>query len=218
MSNEQALRDALTELVACKDLKDRINRLLDMSYPWPSEYFELPALRVEYKRRQPLAWVAARAAISPAAAVHPNDFFLGPEPPAADAVEARRQYSMSEWDQAVRTIYLMARTSQATQGISSEMLEEMRDKLLAASPAAPSQAIPEQPESDSVYLTSAVPSEASKTALTVQPTRERLASWLEAMQRAYDECKYSDWTIGNPEQLSLAIAEIRAALGEEEGS
>ncbi len=63
----------------------------------------------------------------------------------------RSSYSASEWDQAVRTIYLNARTSSVTQGIPSEMLEAMRDRLLAASPAAP-KAAPQEAEGRPVAI------------------------------------------------------------------
>ena len=49
-----ALREALAELVACKDLKERIE----------ANFGARPEQKAEYARRQPLAWEAARAALA----------------------------------------------------------------------------------------------------------------------------------------------------------
>ena len=68
-----AALDALRELVACKDLKERIVELDDpMNWKDPPE---LEPLQAEYHRRQPEAWKAARAIVagtppSPRAAPH----------------------------------------------------------------------------------------------------------------------------------------------------
>lgn len=56
------LRAALTELVACKDLKDRVevlNHDRERGAEWKEAFNE-------YARRKPLAWAAARAAIDAA--------------------------------------------------------------------------------------------------------------------------------------------------------
>lgn len=55
-------RDALAELVACKDLDDEITRLDDpMNWKDPPG---LDAMKEDQARREPLAWAAARAALS----------------------------------------------------------------------------------------------------------------------------------------------------------
>jgi hypothetical protein len=51
------VRAALAELVACKDLKDRAEQAVRASSVGSHQ------LLAEYKRRQPLAWAAARAAL-----------------------------------------------------------------------------------------------------------------------------------------------------------
>jgi hypothetical protein len=89
MSGRDAVREALAELVALKNLKDRTVALHGV----PPEYVEGMA---EYNRRKPLAWAEARAALAapPAAPAQPQ----AQQPPAlqlaalvlelADAVDA----------------------------------------------------------------------------------------------------------------------------------
>jgi hypothetical protein len=57
-----ALRAALAELVALKDLKDEMDRLVSEAAS-PDEWDKVGILEDEYIRRRPLAWDAARAAI-----------------------------------------------------------------------------------------------------------------------------------------------------------
>jgi hypothetical protein len=63
LASEQAeierLRAALTELVACKDLKDRLDSpgIADL------DSGRLPTMRRGYDSRKPRAWAAARAAL-----------------------------------------------------------------------------------------------------------------------------------------------------------
>lgn len=59
----QALRDALTELVACKDLKARV-RVDDLCTYGIADAERAQAREDEYIRREPLAWDAARAALA----------------------------------------------------------------------------------------------------------------------------------------------------------
>lgn len=54
-ASEEVLRDALTKLVECKDLKERLKRLHEMGHG--TDY-------TEYHRLQPLAWEAARKALA----------------------------------------------------------------------------------------------------------------------------------------------------------
>lgn len=55
------MAEALRELVACKDLKERI---IEMGCPDTPDSPELSALNAEYKLRQPRAWAAARSVLS----------------------------------------------------------------------------------------------------------------------------------------------------------
>jgi len=55
-------REALAELVALKDLKDRLHKLHEMGHGTDYD---------DYHRRQPLAWAAARAALAQPAASEP---------------------------------------------------------------------------------------------------------------------------------------------------
>lgn len=55
MSKIDSVREALAELVALKDLKDRLTELHEMGHG--TDYGD-------YHKRQPLAWAAARAALS----------------------------------------------------------------------------------------------------------------------------------------------------------
>jgi hypothetical protein len=55
-------REALAELVALKDLKDRLHKLHEMGHGTDYD---------DYHRRQPLAWAAARAALSQPAESEP---------------------------------------------------------------------------------------------------------------------------------------------------
>lgn len=50
---------ALAELVACKDLKDRMLGVFTSEI----SHDDCDAIEAEYRRRQPLAWEAARAAM-----------------------------------------------------------------------------------------------------------------------------------------------------------
>ena len=52
---------ALRELVACKDLKERI---IELAVPHAPDTPELSAINAEYKHRQPHAWAAARHVLS----------------------------------------------------------------------------------------------------------------------------------------------------------
>jgi hypothetical protein len=70
--NEEALRRALTELIACKDLKERVYRLAGMPAENGGSEAYTAALD-EYQRRKPLAWDAARAALSEGQAPEPED-------------------------------------------------------------------------------------------------------------------------------------------------
>lgn len=72
-------REALAELVALKDLKDRFSFDVGAGLTWRN--FEAKA---DYERRQPLAWAAARAVIAEQPAVG------GPEPRWSITVERRR--------------------------------------------------------------------------------------------------------------------------------
>lgn len=67
------IRDALAELVACKDLKDKIDgysgygfkgRLTSEGMEWEPAKYQHDLLEAEYNRRKPLAWEAARLALS----------------------------------------------------------------------------------------------------------------------------------------------------------
>lgn len=66
------VREALAELVALKDLKDEVMRRKQRrSYVFRRDEDDVravDAMEDDYKRRQPLAWAAARAAIAPLAA------------------------------------------------------------------------------------------------------------------------------------------------------
>lgn len=76
MAIGRKLRDALAELVACKDLKDRAEAiafagpLSEYGDGWKAEH---DRMRAEYIRRQPLAWQAARAALADVCGVNPSD-------------------------------------------------------------------------------------------------------------------------------------------------
>lgn len=64
-----ALRAALEELVACKDLKDeesrrRQRRECSRLRPVGNALAEVNATRDDYNRRKPLAWAAARAVLA----------------------------------------------------------------------------------------------------------------------------------------------------------
>ncbi len=56
--------EALRELVALKDIKERYERLCDAAEPGTAE--EALALEADYNNRKPLAWAAARAALAQA--------------------------------------------------------------------------------------------------------------------------------------------------------
>ena len=56
-------REALAELVALKDLKDRLHKLHEMGHGTDYD---------DYHRRQPLAWAAARTALSQPAEPAPD--------------------------------------------------------------------------------------------------------------------------------------------------
>lgn len=58
-------RQALAELVALKDLKERMERLESESCA-PDQWDEFFRLEDEYLRRKPLAWAAARAVLAQA--------------------------------------------------------------------------------------------------------------------------------------------------------
>ena len=68
MPNPTDLRAVLQELVALKDLKDEESRLrqhrIVAIQREPSATAHVDALREDYNRRKPLAWAAARAALS----------------------------------------------------------------------------------------------------------------------------------------------------------
>ncbi len=61
-AERDALRAALVELVACKDLKDDLHRLRSDPY----YITQADAAEIEYRRCKPVAWAAARAAIDAA--------------------------------------------------------------------------------------------------------------------------------------------------------
>jgi len=64
---EKALREALAELVACKDLKERIDAIVaaeECNIAYNQRFLEWQELTREYSRRKPLAWSAARAALA----------------------------------------------------------------------------------------------------------------------------------------------------------
>ena len=58
-------REALAELVALKDLKDRLHKLHEMGHGTDYD---------DYHRRQPLAWAAARAALAQPAVPAPDRY------------------------------------------------------------------------------------------------------------------------------------------------
>lgn len=58
LAERDELRNALRELVACKDLRDRIDAAVELD----GTYMENSA--EDYARRKPLAWIAARKALA----------------------------------------------------------------------------------------------------------------------------------------------------------
>lgn len=59
----EPIRAALEELVTLKDIKDKLDGYVNGKYP-DMEPHEWASLKQEYARRKPLAWEAARAALS----------------------------------------------------------------------------------------------------------------------------------------------------------
>ena len=57
------LRAALAELVACKDLKEWLGKPGSAGEQFNGRDFEAGEAVAEYRRRRPLAWTAARAAL-----------------------------------------------------------------------------------------------------------------------------------------------------------
>ncbi len=61
-SHGEKMRAALAELVACKDLKDRLDAAFKSAH---ASLAQIGSMEEEYRRRKPLAWAAARALVQP---------------------------------------------------------------------------------------------------------------------------------------------------------
>jgi hypothetical protein len=91
MSNtEQDTREALAELVYLKDLKDWMCKSGSANESFRGRDFAAGEVVAEYKRRQPLAWERARAALQAREAPQPSDE-RAPLTQAIDALRAARE-------------------------------------------------------------------------------------------------------------------------------
>lgn len=120
-------REALAELVALKDIKDRLAAgLNEVSYFQGGKY-----LLEEYERRKPLAWAAARAAL----ATQPAQ----PEPSAmpVEVWRGERKVTVYPGENVIRIWGANIDTDMSDEPFSLDAVQRAMDWLYASAPAQP---------------------------------------------------------------------------------